>query len=164
MLRGRSDVRAEIEAIQKEAREKEKEPKITFATLFARELRWSTLIAIFLMFMQQMSGINAAMYYSNDIFKSTGLIGDQIILATCAIMLTNVLMTLASEWLVDHPLFGRRFLLLTGMLGMFLMSIGIVASLILIVSLIIPIFIRDILYTFAEHSDRMLEMNACPFI
>uniref|UniRef100_A0A0M3KCP6 Glucose transporter type 1 (inferred by orthology to a D. melanogaster protein) n=1 Tax=Anisakis simplex TaxID=6269 RepID=A0A0M3KCP6_ANISI len=95
-------------------------------------LRWAILIAIFLMFMQQMSGINAAMYYSNDIFKSAGLVGNQIIWATCAMMLVNVLTTLASTWLVDHPLFGRRFLLLTGMIGMFIMSIGVVIALVLI--------------------------------
>uniref|UniRef100_F1L9S5 Solute carrier family 2, facilitated glucose transporter member 2 n=1 Tax=Ascaris suum TaxID=6253 RepID=F1L9S5_ASCSU len=129
---GKSDVRSEIEAIKREVTERENEPQITFSTLFNRELRWATFVAIFLMFMQQMTGINAAIYYSNGIFGSTGLVADQVVAATCAMMLANVLMTFASTSLVDHPRFGRRSLLLTGMLGMFFTSIAIVIALVLI--------------------------------
>uniref|UniRef100_A0A915AGI1 Major facilitator superfamily (MFS) profile domain-containing protein n=1 Tax=Parascaris univalens TaxID=6257 RepID=A0A915AGI1_PARUN len=106
------------------------EPRITFNMLFTRKLRWATFIATFLMFMQQMTGINAAIYYSNSIFESTGLVADQVVAATCAVMLANVLMTFVSTSLVDHPRFGRRSLLLTGMLGMFFTSIAIVIALV----------------------------------
>ncbi|VDM26247.1 unnamed protein product [Toxocara canis] len=132
MLREKPDVHEEIEEIKQEAAQRESESKVTFRALFTSELRWATFIAVFLMFMQQMTGINAAMYYSNDIFQSAGLVGDQIVLATCAMMLANVLMTVASTWLVDHPRFGRRSLLLTGMAGMFFTSIAVVVALVLI--------------------------------
>lgn len=97
-----------------------------------------------LMFAQQFSGINAAMFYSAKIFEQAGLkdngnlknlfiinknLNLEPIYATIAMGGINVLQTLISVWLVDHPKCGRRSLLLIGLIGMCLSSIFISVSL-----------------------------------
>jgi len=84
---------------------------------------------VMMMFSQQFSGINAAMFYSTKIFTDAGLPGDGPIYATIAMGAINVAQTLVSLWLVDHPKFGRRSLHLTGLVGMCLSAILIAVSL-----------------------------------
>ncbi|CAG9836298.1 unnamed protein product [Diabrotica balteata] len=85
----------------------------------------STLICFMLMFYQQLSGINAVMFYSQDIFHSAG---STLKDSYCVIILQfiQVLATVVSAWAVDR--FGRKILLMisagfmsfsTGLLGIF---------------------------------------------
>ena len=64
------------------------------------EYRWSAFLACFLQFTQQFSGINAAMYYSGEIFLAAGLTGFVNTLANCGVTLANVVMTFVSTLLV----------------------------------------------------------------
>jgi SP family facilitated glucose transporter-like MFS transporter 1 len=95
-----------------------------------------------MMFSQQLSGINVAMFYSTKIFKDAGLPGNWPFYATILMGTVNVAQTLVSLWLVDHPKFGRRSLHLIGLVGMFIASILIVISLSVAVS-----FVRTYLTT-----------------
>jgi SP family facilitated glucose transporter-like MFS transporter 1 len=97
-------------------------------------LRWPLTIAIMMMLAQQLSGINAAMFYSTSIFTSAGLNRSTAVWATIAMGIVNVMQTIASVWLVDHPRFGRRALMMTGMVGMWLSLVGLFVSLKLFVS------------------------------
>ncbi|XP_028134949.1 facilitated trehalose transporter Tret1-like [Diabrotica virgifera virgifera] len=85
----------------------------------------STLICFMLMFYQQLSGINAVMFYSQDIFVTAG---STLKDSYCVIILQTiqVIATVVSAWAVDK--FGRRILLMisaaamafsTGLLGIF---------------------------------------------
>uniref|UniRef100_A0A0N5AWS0 MFS domain-containing protein n=1 Tax=Syphacia muris TaxID=451379 RepID=A0A0N5AWS0_9BILA len=105
---------------------------VSLKELFQYEYRWPLLLSCVMMVMQQFSGINAAMYYSSVIFEKAGLTGSVNTLASCGLMLANVLMTLVSTYLVDHPRFGRRLLLLSGISGMIVCTIVSVISLSLI--------------------------------
>jgi SP family facilitated glucose transporter-like MFS transporter 1 len=128
-LRDRTDVSAELDAIKDEASIARSQPKVTFGQMFKGDLRWPLFIAVMMMFSQQLSGINAAMFYSAQIFRNAGLSGDWSIYATIMMGTINVAQTVVSLWLVDHPKAGRRLLHLVGLTGMFFSSILIVAAL-----------------------------------
>src|SRR5690606_24852816 len=66
---------------------------------------------------QQITGINTVIYYSPKIFQIAGYeTAESAISASLSIGIINVLMTLASLWLIDR--LGRRPLLIIGILGM----------------------------------------------
>ena len=76
------------------------------------------LIAFGLFVFQQLSGINAIMYYGPEVFNSAGFGDEAKFWAQLLMGLTNVLATLLGIWLIDRA--GRRPLLLSGFLGMFI--------------------------------------------
>lgn len=126
-LRGENDVDAELKVMEDEATAMAAVEKIGIKSLFKGELAWPMFIAIMMMLAQQLSGINVAMFFSTIIFKSAGL-GENAVYATLGMGLCNVIMTVVSVYLVDHPRFGRRSLLLAGLIGMLLSSLALVAS------------------------------------
>lgn len=130
-LRGTSDVKREMDSLKKQD-VGDQSNNVSVGALWKYQYRWAAFIACFLMVMQQLSGINAAMYYSSVIFEKAGLYGSTNTLASCGLMLANVLMTIVSTYLVDHPRFGRRALLLAGIVGMFFCTIVAVVALSLI--------------------------------
>lgn len=74
------------------------------------------IIASMIMLAQQLSGINAIMFYSTDIFKMAKLDTNQSQMATIGVGLVNVFMTFVSMILVEKA--GRKTLLLIGFFGM----------------------------------------------
>jgi SP family arabinose:H+ symporter-like MFS transporter len=82
--------------------------KDLFLPRYSKVLIMGTLIAIF----QQITGINAIMYYAPEIFKNTGVSASIASMQTIAIGFTMLLFTLVAIWLVDKA--GRRKLLWTG--------------------------------------------------
>lgn len=72
----------------------------------------------------QLSGINAIMYYAPRIFEMTGLAKDTALLQAVSIGLTNMVFTLLAISVIDK--FGRKTLLLIGSLGM-VVFLGLVA-------------------------------------
>lgn len=92
-------------------------PKITVKELVSNNaLRIPLIIALVMMIAQQLSGINAVIFYSTDIFKGAGLTLQAATYATLAIGGVNVLMTIVSVILVEKA--GRKTLLLVGFGGM----------------------------------------------
>lgn len=83
-----------------------------WAVICSRELRTPLIIAIVMQLSQQLSGINAILYYSTDIYKATGLGLDQATWATIGVGGVMVIMTLVSIPLMDKM--GRRTLHLWG--------------------------------------------------
>jgi MFS transporter, SP family, galactose:H+ symporter len=76
------------------------------------------MVAIGLAVFQQITGINAIIYYANQIFASAGFASEasQAVVTTWAIGGVNVLATLIAIAFIDHV--GRRKLLLAGLIGM----------------------------------------------
>jgi sugar porter (SP) family MFS transporter len=72
----------------------------------------------------QLSGINAIMYYAPRIFEMTGLAKDTALLQAISIGLTNMIFTLLAISVIDK--FGRKTLLIIGSFGM-VVSLGLVA-------------------------------------
>lgn len=72
----------------------------------------------------QLSGINAIMYYAPRIFEMTGLAKDTALLQAVSIGVTNMVFTLLAISVIDK--FGRKNLLIVGSVGM-VISLGLVA-------------------------------------
>ncbi|MPC90984.1 Glucose transporter type 1 [Portunus trituberculatus] len=79
-------------------------------------LRIPLVISVMMMVAQQLSGINAVIFFSTEIYKSAGLNTDAALQATIAMGAMNVLMTFASLVMVEK--FGRKTLMLVGLSGM----------------------------------------------
>ena len=71
----------------------------------------------------QLSGINALLYYSNAIFAFAGFSADSAALQTVGVGLVNLLATLLGMSLIDR--LGRKTLLLTGSVGMVVALTGV---------------------------------------
>jgi len=111
------DANAEINEIEKAAQEDDAN-KATWAEVFSKKLRKPLMIGIGLAVFQQITGINAIIYYANKIFAQAGFATpqDQAAATTWAIGGVNVLATFIAVAYVDR--FGRRPLLLAGLVGM----------------------------------------------
>ena len=90
----------------------ESSPTTVWGVICSKELRTPLIIAIVMQLSQQLSGINAILYYSTDIFKATDLNSDQAKYATIGVGVIMVIMTLVSIPLMDKM--GRRTLHLWG--------------------------------------------------
>jgi sugar porter (SP) family MFS transporter len=89
----------------------------TWSDLLQPSLRPALLVGIGLAVFQQVTGINAVIYYAPQIFQAAGFTSDLTALAaTTGIGVINVLATFVAIWLVDRA--GRRPLLIAGVLGM----------------------------------------------
>lgn len=76
------------------------------------------LFAVLLAFFNQMTGINAILYYAPRIFEMAGFNADLAYLQPIFIGGTNVVFTLLGMSIIDR--FGRKKLLLIGAVGMFI--------------------------------------------
>lgn len=84
--------------------------------LFTRGHRKVIFIAISLAVLNQLSGINAILYYLNDIFAQAGFTAASANMQAVIIGAANLFFTVIAMLLIDTM--GRRFLLLTGSVGM----------------------------------------------
>lgn len=91
--------------------------------LFNGKYNKPILLAITIGMFNQLSGINAILYYSNSIFASAGFHDASAALQTVAIGLVNLLATFLGMALIDK--LGRKTLLLIGALGMVVALVGV---------------------------------------
>ncbi|MFZ6010051.1 MAG: MFS transporter, partial [Bacteroidota bacterium] len=91
-----------------------------FNGAYTKPILYVVLLAMF----NQLSGINAIMYYAPRIFEMTGLAKNTALLQAVSIGLTNMVFTLLAISVIDK--FGRKNLLIVGSGGM-VVSLGLVA-------------------------------------
>ena len=82
------------------------------------------MLAILIAFFNQMSGINAILYFAPRIFELTGLGDKAALLQSIGIGATNLVFTFVGLWLIDG--LGRRTLLYIGSFG-YIASLGMVS-------------------------------------
>ena len=87
-------------------------------------LRRPILLAFLIAFFNQLSGINAVLYFAPRIFEMTGLGAKAALLQSVGIGVTNLVFTFVGLWLIDRV--GRRTLLFIGSLG-YIASLGLTA-------------------------------------
>src|SRR5665213_411315 len=88
-----------------------------------RAYRRPILLAISLALFNQLSGINAILYYLNDIFRAAGFSSMTAELQSVAVGAANLLATVAALSVIDR--LGRKSLLLIGAVGMALALSGV---------------------------------------
>ena len=92
------------------------ETKTQWQTLFKREFKVVLFVGIGLSILQQLTGINAILYYAPEIFKSLGSSTNASLLETTMLGVVNLIFTLISIYFVDRM--GRKPLLYIGSIGM----------------------------------------------
>ena len=91
---------------------------------FTRRLRIPILLAFLIAFFNQLSGINAVLYFAPRIFEWTGLAKNAALLQSVGIGIVNLFCTYLGVWMIDK--LGRRTLLYIGSVG-YILSLGICA-------------------------------------
>ncbi len=113
------DIDAEAAAIQTAS-----EKRAGAAKFWSRELRRPILLAVLIAFFNQLSGINAILYFAPRIFELTGLGAKAALLQSTGIGVTNLIFTFIGLRLIDR--LGRRTLLYIGSFG-YILSLGCVS-------------------------------------
>jgi sugar porter (SP) family MFS transporter len=93
--------------------------------LFSRKYLFPIFLAVSIGMFNQLSGINAILYYLNDIFARAGFSKMSGNLQAVAVGGTNLLFTVIAMSVIDKV--GRKLLLLTGAVGMALCLAGVSA-------------------------------------
>jgi sugar porter (SP) family MFS transporter len=117
-LEGPEAVDAGMSVIEQELEVEAREGEATWAEVFSVRLRKPIMIGIGLAILQQVTGINAIIYYANSIFEAAGFTTAeaQAKATLYAIGLVNFLATFIAIAWIDR--FGRRPLLFAGLTGM----------------------------------------------
>jgi sugar porter (SP) family MFS transporter len=118
MIYAENEMESELKTILKDSNRVGKRQ-----TIFQPEFRKPLLLAFFIAFFNQFSGINAFLYYAPRIFREAGLEESTAFLSSVGIGLTNLLFTLIGLALIDR--WGRKQLMFVG-------SVGYIISLIMI--------------------------------
>jgi SP family xylose:H+ symportor-like MFS transporter len=92
---------------------------------FQGAYRGPILLAVAIAAFNQLSGINALMYYAPAIFRMAGAGPESALLQTVVVGGTNLLFTVAAMVVIDH--FGRRRLMIVGSIG-YILSLATTAA------------------------------------
>lgn len=109
---GGADVERELAEIEASLREETgRQP----AKLFQRRYLFPIFLAWTVAMFNQLSGVNALMYYAPRIFQMAGAAADDALLQAVAVGGTNLVFTILALFIIDR--FGRRPLLMAGGVG-----------------------------------------------
>ena len=91
--------------------------------LFSKKFITPLVLSFLFSFFNQMSGINAIIYYAPRIYELTGLGKESALLSTAGIGLANLIFTMIGWYLIDRV--GRRKLMYIGSFG-YIISLGLI--------------------------------------
>jgi MFS family permease len=112
---------ARLEAHADEILAAARDEKAVASGFWTWRLRTPILLAILIAFFNQLSGINAVLYFAPRIFEMTGLGREAALLQSVGIGVTNLVFTFVGLGLIDR--LGRRTLLYLGSVG-YIVSLG----------------------------------------
>jgi len=115
-VRGSRGVDDALDEIQEDLDENTEQA--TWGEVFGRSMRRPLMVGVGLAVFQQITGINAIIYYADEIFASAGFVTpeEQATATLFAVGVVNVLATFIAVAYIDR--FGRRPLLFAGLVGM----------------------------------------------
>jgi SP family arabinose:H+ symporter-like MFS transporter len=93
-------------------------------SLFSGKFNRYILLAFLIAFFNQLSGINAIIYFAPRVFKMAGLEKDSAFLSSVGIGVVNFVFTVVGWYLIDR--LGRRTLLFIGSIG-YIISLSLIA-------------------------------------
>jgi len=112
---------AQLEAHADEMMASSRSDQASASKFWTWRLRVPICLAILVAFFNQLSGINAVLYFAPRIFEMTGLGKEAALLKSLGIGITNLVFTFVGLWLIDR--LGRRTLLYLGSFG-YIISLG----------------------------------------
>ncbi len=115
---------ANVEETLKNIQQSKHEASKDQGLLKSRIYRLPILLAVLIAFFNQVSGINAIIYYAPRIFEMTGLGESSALLSTAGMGIVNFMFTLLAMRFIDK--FGRRTLMLIGSIGL-IITLGLVS-------------------------------------
>ena len=95
----------------------------TKVKFFSKKYSTPILLAFFLAFFNQVSGINFVLYYAPRIFEAAGVDQSNTLMASIPIGVVNLVFTMLGMYLIDRM--GRRKLMLIGSVGYIVMLLGV---------------------------------------
>ncbi len=93
--------------------------------IFIKKYRFPLMLAFMIAFFNQLSGINAFLYYAPRIFEEAGLGESTALLSSIGIGVANLVFTLLGVFLIDR--LGRKQLMYAGSFG-YIVSLSLVAA------------------------------------
>ncbi|CAL0319346.1 unnamed protein product [Lupinus luteus] len=122
MVRGsKVDIEPELEEILRVTEYNKSLNEEPIKTIFERQYRPHMVLAFLIPFFQQLTGINIVAFYAPNLFQSVGFGHDASLLSAIILGLVNLASILVSTAFVDR--FGRRVLLITGGIVMFVCQV-----------------------------------------
>lgn len=112
---GTAYVDATMKEIQSSIEKDKHREKAYFKELFTREMRWILLIGLGIAFLQQISAINAILYYAPIIFETAGGGRDVAFMQAVILGMVNLVFTVGAMFFIDR--LGRKPLLVIGLIG-----------------------------------------------
>ncbi len=117
-----NNVNETVKAIEASDLDKGKAARIS--DFFSGRFKFPILLAFLIAFFNQVSGINAVVYFAPRIFALTGMADDTALLSTVGVGVVNLLFTMVGLMLIDR--FGRKFLMYIGSIG-YILSLSIIS-------------------------------------
>ena len=115
---------ADYENMKKEIEIDNDNASLANDTIFLKKYRTPLVLAFLMAFFNQLSGINAFLYYSSRIFQEAGLVESTALLSSIGIGVVNLIFTLLGVFLIDK--LGRKVLMYIGSVG-YIISLSLVA-------------------------------------
>jgi sugar porter (SP) family MFS transporter len=115
---------ADYEKMKQEIELDNENAAIANDTIFLKKYRTPLILAFLMAFFNQLSGINAFLYYSSRIFQEAGLGESTALLSSIGIGVVNLVFTLLGVFLIDK--LGRKVLMYIGSVG-YIISLSLVA-------------------------------------
>ena len=103
----------------------EMENTVPNENIFLKKYRFSLILAFFIAFFNQLSGINAFLYYAPRILTEAGLEESSALLSSIGVGVTNMIFTLLGIYLIDR--LGRKQLMYIGSIG-YIISLSLVSA------------------------------------
>ncbi len=110
-----------IDVIRKLMEREQSQEKVRF---FSKKYGLPILLAVLVAFFNQVSGINAIIYFAPRIFEMTGMESSSALLSSFGIGVVNLIFTMLGLALIDR--LGRKTLLLIGCIG-YIVSLSLVS-------------------------------------
>ncbi|TVR29267.1 MAG: MFS transporter [Balneolaceae bacterium] len=132
-------VDASVKAIQASDLQPGRAAKLS--EFFSKRYKFPILLAFLFAFFNQVSGINAIIYFAPRIFDLTGMGAEAALLSSVGVGVVNLVFTMLGLLLIDR--FGRRFLMYIGSFG-YIISLSAIAYAFFtqtFVGMIVPILI-----------------------
>lgn len=113
---GKALIESELPEMEQAILAEQGKQKVKISELFRGKTGKIVLIGTLIAALQQITGINAVIMFSPDIFQVAGSAKGDSMMQAMIVGLVNFLMTIVAIWLIDRK--GRKTLLLWGAVGM----------------------------------------------